>query len=272
MPTPSTRDLVIVGGGHNALVAATILARAGRSVLALERRDEVSGATVSTSPFRGVDARLPRYSYLVSLFPTVLARSLGPSADFGAAASPPTRRCPRTPRGRRFWRLSPSACSRPRSSRFARGKDAPAGRRRRDMGRVVRDAAVRDARARVRLRSRSRNRSDRRADRHLRTGRRSAAATEPLLYLPGDRRQLERAGRRQGRPVWRTGRRCACCQREPVTDAEAVAVAACADGGRYGARNVLGGIAPAVLSDLLGEARGPPRLRPKARSSDQHAA
>jgi phytoene dehydrogenase-like protein len=70
-------DVVIVGGGHNALVAATILARAGRSVLVLERRDELGGAAVSISPFPGVDARLSRYSYLVSLFPPALARSLG---------------------------------------------------------------------------------------------------------------------------------------------------------------------------------------------------
>jgi hypothetical protein len=81
MTTPSTRDVVIVGGGHNALVTATILARPGRSVLVLDCRDEVGGATVSTSPFRGVDARLSRYSCLVSLFPTVLARSLGLSVD-----------------------------------------------------------------------------------------------------------------------------------------------------------------------------------------------
>src|ERR1700733_7562607 len=85
-------DVVIVGGGHNALVAATILARAGRSVLVLERRDEVGGAAVSASPFPGVDARLSRYSYLVSLFPPALARSLGLSVELRrrrVAAYPP---------------------------------------------------------------------------------------------------------------------------------------------------------------------------------------
>jgi phytoene dehydrogenase-like protein len=85
-------DVVIVGGGHNALVAATILARAGRSVLVLERRDELGGAAVSTSPFPGVDARLSRYSYLVSLFPPALARSLGLSVELRrrrVAAYPP---------------------------------------------------------------------------------------------------------------------------------------------------------------------------------------
>ena len=70
-------DVAIVGGGHNALVAATLLAQAGRSVVVLERRDEVGGAAVSERPFPGVDARLSRYAYLVSLFPRALARALG---------------------------------------------------------------------------------------------------------------------------------------------------------------------------------------------------
>jgi phytoene dehydrogenase-like protein len=70
-------DAIVVGGGHNGLVAATLLARAGRSVLVLERRGRLGGAAVSESPFPGVDARLSRYSYLVSLFPHGLLRELG---------------------------------------------------------------------------------------------------------------------------------------------------------------------------------------------------
>ena len=70
-------DAVVVGGGHNGLVAATMLGRAGRSVLVLERRDELGGAAVSAHPFPGVDARLSRFSYLVSLFPRALMRELG---------------------------------------------------------------------------------------------------------------------------------------------------------------------------------------------------
>lgn len=72
-----TYDAVIVGGGHNGLVAAAYLARAGRSVLVLERLAGTGGAAVSTRPFAGVDARLSRYSYLVSLLPKKIVRDLG---------------------------------------------------------------------------------------------------------------------------------------------------------------------------------------------------
>jgi phytoene dehydrogenase-like protein len=70
-------DAVIVGGGHNGLVAAALLARAGKRVVVLERLDHLGGAAVSEAPFRGVDVRLSRYSYLVSLFPRDLLANLG---------------------------------------------------------------------------------------------------------------------------------------------------------------------------------------------------
>ena len=73
----SSYDAVIVGGGHNGLAAAAYLARAGWSVLVLERRDEAGGATVSEQVFPGFDARLSRYAYLVSLLPRQIVDELG---------------------------------------------------------------------------------------------------------------------------------------------------------------------------------------------------
>src|SRR5438094_6001558 len=76
-PLRSSFDVVIVGGGHNGLVAAAYLARAGRSVLLLERQHHTGGAAVSTRAFAGMDARISRYSYLVSLLPSQIVRELG---------------------------------------------------------------------------------------------------------------------------------------------------------------------------------------------------
>ena len=74
---PPHCDVVIVGGGHNGLTAAAYLAQAGLSVVVLERLEEWGGAAVSAESFPGVEARLSRYSYLVSLLPQKIIDDLG---------------------------------------------------------------------------------------------------------------------------------------------------------------------------------------------------
>jgi phytoene dehydrogenase-like protein len=72
----AARDAVIVGGGHNGLVAAAYLAKNGLDTLVCERRDVVGGAAVSEHPF-GPEYTVTSLSYVVSLLPASLVRELG---------------------------------------------------------------------------------------------------------------------------------------------------------------------------------------------------
>jgi len=74
-------DVVVAGGGHNGLVAAAYLGRAGLSVLVLERLGRLGGATCSAQVFPGIEARLSRYSYLISLLPGKIVADLGLQLD-----------------------------------------------------------------------------------------------------------------------------------------------------------------------------------------------
>ncbi|MGH7997927.1 MAG: phytoene desaturase family protein [Brasilonema sp.] len=79
MPSSNTQknyDVVIVGGGHNGLIAACYLAKAGRSVLVLEKQDKVGGTVVSEQLFPGIEARLSVYAYLVGMLPQKIISDL----------------------------------------------------------------------------------------------------------------------------------------------------------------------------------------------------
>ena len=67
-------DAIIVGGGHNGLVAAAYLARAGRQVLVLEQRHLVGGATVTEELYPGFKYSV--FSYVVSLLRPEIMRDL----------------------------------------------------------------------------------------------------------------------------------------------------------------------------------------------------
>src|ERR1041384_6761017 len=83
----SQYDVVILGAGHNGLVAAGYLAQAGLSVLLLEKNDYIGGATTSQKLFPDYDARLSRYSYLVSLLPDKIIRDLGLNLELRSRAT-----------------------------------------------------------------------------------------------------------------------------------------------------------------------------------------
>jgi phytoene dehydrogenase-like protein len=70
-------DVIVMGAGHNGLVAAAYLAKAGKSVLMLEAADEIGGATASVRAFKEYDALLSRYSYLIALLPDQIVKDLG---------------------------------------------------------------------------------------------------------------------------------------------------------------------------------------------------
>ena len=70
-------DAIVMGAGHNGLIAASYLAKAGKSVLMLEAADDIGGATASVRAFKEYDAMLSRYSYLVALLPDQIVSDLG---------------------------------------------------------------------------------------------------------------------------------------------------------------------------------------------------
>ncbi len=200
----------------------------------LDARSLCSSAATSSAvprsariPFPGVDARLSRFSYLVSLFPRALMRELGLRVELRPRPCPPTRptasdgllvtadprsRASRSPAitgdalaheaGSASTPCSPgwpSAFTPRCSSRCAAAAvcelidddEAFEALFEEPLGCVLdRDAPVRP---------RAWHRPDRRADRHVCLGGRSAPAPEPLLPLPRDRQRDGPLGRARGR-------------------------------------------------------------------------
>jgi phytoene dehydrogenase-like protein len=262
MPERRSFDVVIVGGGHNALVAATLLGRAGRSVLVLERRDELGGAAVSARVFSGFDARVSRYSYLVSLFPAALLRSLGISIELRArrvAAYPPLEADP-------AWQ---ALLARVGERLF--GTLTEPLRSREEMRRLLGDDAAWEALFETPLS----DLLERTFDSDLARG---TVLTDGLIgtFASADDPELRQnrcflyhiIGGTWDVPVGGMGAVSAALAdaarkagAELVTGAEVSGIAtdgrvaeiSCADGQAYAARHVLAGVAPSVLSALLGD-------------------
>lgn len=74
--TDGSYDVIIAGGGHNGLVCATILAKAGKKVLLLERRPVLGGAC-ATEPFPGMpEASQTTASYVLAIMPKRIVEGL----------------------------------------------------------------------------------------------------------------------------------------------------------------------------------------------------
>src|SRR6516225_856977 len=69
-------DAVVVGGGHNGLAAAAYLARAGHSVVVLERRDQLGGACTLERPFSDSRFVISPCAYLVGLLHPLVIEEL----------------------------------------------------------------------------------------------------------------------------------------------------------------------------------------------------
>src|SRR5436190_1400172 len=68
-------DAIVVGGGHNGLVAGAYLARAGLRTIVLEARDDIGGAARTEEPW-GPEFKVTALSYVMSLMPPTILRDL----------------------------------------------------------------------------------------------------------------------------------------------------------------------------------------------------
>jgi phytoene dehydrogenase-like protein len=102
-------DAIVIGGGHNGLVSAAYLARAGKKVLVLERRHVLGGAAVTEEVFPGF--RFSVCSYVVSLLRPEIIRELD-LPRHGLEILPLDGTFTPMPNGDHLWRMSDHAKTR----------------------------------------------------------------------------------------------------------------------------------------------------------------
>jgi phytoene dehydrogenase-like protein len=70
-------DAIVIGGGHNGLVAGAYLAKAGARAVVLEARHKTGGAAATDSPWpEAPEFKVTTYSYVMSLMPDTIIRDL----------------------------------------------------------------------------------------------------------------------------------------------------------------------------------------------------
>jgi phytoene dehydrogenase-like protein len=136
---PGKYDAIVIGAGHNGLTAAAYLARAGRTVLVLERRHLVGGAAVTEEIFPGF--KFSVCSYVVSLLRPEIIRDLQLPAH-GLEILPLDGTFTPMPDGDYLWRVNDHSRTFREIARHSR-KDAEIydeyGRAMVDMGRFAKD-------------------------------------------------------------------------------------------------------------------------------------
>ncbi len=74
---PTSYDAIVIGGGHNGLVAGAYLARAGARTLVLEARHKTGGAADTSQPWpEAPEFKVTTYSYVMSLMPDTIIKDL----------------------------------------------------------------------------------------------------------------------------------------------------------------------------------------------------
>ena len=88
-------DAVVIGGGHNGLTAAAYLARAGQSVLVLERREQIGGACTLEQPFSDDRFIVSPCAYVVGLLDQLVIDELDlPAHGYRVTPADPNLWCP----------------------------------------------------------------------------------------------------------------------------------------------------------------------------------